>query len=43
MGVITIKPYVDHEEDKIGLAGLGLNSFPGTSKISKYLLKMEDF
>lgn len=39
MGVITIKPYVDHEEDKIGLAGLGLNSFPGTSKIFQVPVK----
>ena len=39
MAVISIKPYVDKNDDAIGLAGLGLNAFPGTKKIFQVPVK----
>lgn len=33
MAVLLIKPYVNKEQDSIGLSALGINSFPGTKKI----------
>lgn len=33
MAVLLIKPYVDKNQDSIGLSSMGLNSFPGTKKI----------
>lgn len=39
MAVITVKPYLDPEEDKIGLIGLGLNAFPGTKKVFQVPVK----
>lgn len=43
MATVTVKPYVDREEDKIGLAGLGLNAFPGTKKIFQIPIKSGRF
>lgn len=43
MATVTVKPYVDREEDKIGLAGLGMNSFPGTKKIFQVPVKSGRF
>lgn len=39
MAVITVKPYLDPEEDRIGLIGLGLNRFPGTKIIFQVPIK----
>lgn len=39
MATILIKPVVDPEKDSIGLSKLGLNSYPGTGKISQVPLK----
>jgi len=33
MAVLLIKPYVDKDQDSIGLSSMGINSFPGTKKI----------
>lgn len=39
MAVLLIKPYVNKEEDSIGLASMGLNSFPSTKKIIEIPVK----
>lgn len=33
MAVLLVKPYIDKDQDSIGLAPMGLNSFPSTKKI----------
>lgn len=39
MAVVTIKPFLDEENDLVGLKDLGLSSFPGTKKIIQVPIK----